>query len=332
MVDSNAIKDAKVYEKTLEEIISNSAKIVEINKHIGYMNTFSRLSEGFKKVSKSSTSSKSGRFSFLTAGSQLGEAATGKFLPGVDKITSGMTLLSKVTNASKASQFAKGFSGGFTKIFKMIPAALRGVSLLIKPMIGALMGSLGPLLLVIAAAAIGLKILSSVWKVNAGGIQTIANLLRGKFMQGMAKINLAFVKLARELDPILKPIYSLLGWLAGGLIDIGLGAIESLINSFRLAYAYINIFSGALIQSFGIIISMIGKLFPTLGISSLGENVTQYGKNQLSTGLGTLSELEGKNTSTNTTTNNNITFNVSGSSMSEDSYLAFSNKILGVIG
>ncbi len=331
MVNANAIKDAKVYEKTLEEIVSNSAKIVEINKSIGFMNTFSKLGNVFNKVSKARGSSGS-KFSFQTSGAQLATSSAGSVVPNFNKILSGMTLLSKITSASKATKFAAGFGGSIKKMIDLIPKALKGATLLIKPMIGALMSSLAPLLPIILGVAFVLKTLSSAWKVNAGGMQTMSNALRGKWAQGMAKMNLAFVQLGRALSPIIKPLVDFVGAIGGGLIDGLFLAIEfftnfvtGLINGFNILQGLWKIFIGTLYTTIG---NLLGVLGFGDSYKSLGEYLSSQGKEQYDTGM----QWYSKDNATNTTTNNNITFNVSGSSMSEDSYLAFSNKILGVIG
>ena len=58
-----------------------------------------------------------------------------------------------------------------------------------------------------------------------------------------------------------------------------------------------------------------------------GSNVYDYGKAMYDKGTSGLNE-----TSNQQTQNNNITFNVGGSTMNEDAYIVFANKILGVIG
>jgi hypothetical protein len=246
----------------------------------------------------------------------------------------------KIKNNAGAQGFAQSMLGGknigFSKIFttlkNTIMSGLNGAFLVFKAILANLGLSLLPFIAILLGVLFVVKALSSAWKVNAGGMQTTSNMLKGKWNQGMAKMNLAFNKLGRALGPIIKPLVDFVGAIGGGLIDGLFLAIEfftnfvtGLINGFNILQGLWKIFIGTLYTTIG---NLLGVLGFGDSYKSLGEYLSSQGKEQYDTGM----QWYSKDNATNTTTNNNITFNVSGSSMSEDSYLAFSNKILGVIG
>ena len=155
------------------------------------------------------------------------------------------------------------------------------------------------------------------WKVNAGGMQTTSNMLRGKWQRGMAKINLSFLKLGRTLGPIIKPLVDFVGLIAGCSIDFLLNSIILLIDALNYLANIFNVIFGGIVMG-------LGKLSMFFGG---GSNVYDYGKAMYDKGTSGLNE-----TSNQQTQNNSITFNIGGSNMNEDDYLIFSNRILDVIG
>ena len=228
--------------------------------------------------------------------------------------------------------------GGSSTIFSSIGA---GISTVISGIISALTTmaaafgiTLLPFLAIIAAiaagAAIARKVLKTMWQVNVGGMQTSANVLGGKWKSGMAKMNVSFIKLARAFDPIIRPLVKFVEVIGGGLIDGLFIVIDVIIKMITFFVSGMNIINGLFEMFFGGLYTIIGKVLDLIGLGggygSLGSYLSESGTAKYESGMEGMAGIF--KPEEQTTNNNNITFNVGGSNMNEDSYMLFANRIL----
>jgi ABC-type multidrug transport system fused ATPase/permease subunit len=292
------------------KILNNINKIGKLFDKIGSKSIFN----GFKK--KRMSTEKAGE-DFFKDSTSFGLKALK--LPPIKTIENFFKPFSKVKSAFTVDKFIGGFKKEFLSLFTLISKGLNGLKLVLSKVIISIAPFLGTLTLIGAAAIFATKLLSTMWKVNTGGIQTSVNALRGKWRAGMAKMDISFIKLARALDPLIKPFSKFVELVASFSIDFLINSIVILVSALEYLANSFNVVLG------GILIG-VGKINEFLGG---GSNIREYGEKMYNTGMTGLDKVwNPENQQAQTVTNNNITFNVGGSNMNEDAYMIFANRIL----
>lgn len=345
LIDSLGKKGFKGF-KELKSGKSFSLKDYVKNMNFPSFSEFKRrqdmLKEGFKSVMKDMPSIHKkelfGGLNEIQSGEEAGfnflDLITSSFSKKFKIIGDSLKQLGKIKTDLGAAGFLEGMSQNMIKSLLPLKGAFKGLSLVIKLVFKNLIASLGPLIPIVIAVMVAVKALTSAWKVNAGGMQTMTNVLRGKFQRGIARINLAFLKLGRQLGPIIKPLVDFVGLIGGGLIDAIVWLIEGFTNLITIIMSFSNIVQGTFTLIFASLFELLNPFLRLIGLGSVADAITQRkqaGTEQLQTGMQGLQSTLNPGGPQNTQ-NNNITFNVSGSSMNEDAYIVFANKILGVIG
>lgn len=249
-------------------------------------------------------------------------------LPNSSSIMSFLEPFSKIKDISEGQSILMGVTDGFGSFFKILSGGFSGLMTVVNAAAMALAPLLAKILLIGAAALFAAKLLSTMWKVNTGGIQTSVNALGGKWRAGMAKMDIAFIKLGRALDPLIRPIVKFTEILLGGLIDGLFYVISGITEFITIIVNMSNVIQGVFKMIFGTLYTVIGNFLNLIGIggihASLGSYLSETGREQYETGLSGFIKKD----NTQAVTNNNITFNVGGSNMNEDAYMLFANRIL----